>query len=781
MAEAKRRASQAPDWLASLWVPVLLGLICLGSLLGLVWARYGDDLRAPTAVLTVLLGGGWLWSLRRIRLAWVQRRRLLADRPEELAVGAGLRAGLLRIGVQHLAFNLLALVIVATSVAAGAVLGEFAGRIAALALSAPLFLVFPFLLARIAPRLHAADRSPGYPVLLGFVALWLSFVASMQAMEAWRLQRAEVLDPARLADMPALHGRNLLFGAENARPAPGAAVRSYGWSKRHRIGLRHYRVYAVPLVDVRDSTAAIDLDTACVWLGIRHDDSPPGAGSATRALDERVRDIHARRLRDSEPRWLREVHWEATVVPDEQQGYRLAVAGRSDAERGCTPLILRSVAPPQALRAAAWWKLAASFGIANLLPLLLLLGYGVWRLDRLGRDEILRARGSVRGHARELHPLQRLFQCSDQDREAFLAGRLSRRQERRIRRRLRWVMGASVAALLLLAIGLLLATLLAVHAWQSPDHGWAAALISSAFALLLLGFLVGLPIERWRWHRLTRQDLREGRVERLIGPTFRHMLRRHKDRNDYWVILEGQRFDIGKAVYDVLEDGGRYAIIHLPHSRRLLAILPVDAAMALPPAPRRGIPATALADALHFSAEELAENRSGRIAASQRARLWRGQFGWLRDRGWYAPIMGFAAGSLLIPWIAWRQGLAGTIEAGLFGSLGLALAVWFLTMGWLRNALPRRRDLREGRIETLSGVLRYQGNRQDSDSGYAWDEIYLDDRRLLVDSRLREALVAGRSYRFHLAAHSRQILSVEPVDPPRSGAAKRRPGAGRAV
>jgi len=51
-------------------------------------------------------------------------------------------------------------------------------------------------------------------------------------------------------------------------------------------------------------------------------------------------------------------------------------------QQGVLLVVFQAVAAPETLRADAWRRLALYFGIANLIPLLLLLGYGLWRLER---------------------------------------------------------------------------------------------------------------------------------------------------------------------------------------------------------------------------------------------------------------------------------------------------------------------------------------------------------------------------------------------------------------
>jgi hypothetical protein len=205
----------------------------------------------------------------------------------------------------------------------------------------------------------------------------------------------------------------------------------------------------------------------------------------------------------------------------------------------------------------------------------LLLGYGLWRLERLGADETLISKGpDGRARSREPHPLQRVFQCSDADREHYQAGRLSRRQRQRVERRLWLAAGGTLAGMVFAGLWTFLAVGLTVHVWSRPDYGWGARGAAAAALLLGLFFLIGLPVEQWRKQRLTWQDLREGRIERLTGQVHRRMIRRHKSANQYWIVMAGQRFEITDDLYNVLMDGAVYDLYQLPRSRRLLAILP---------------------------------------------------------------------------------------------------------------------------------------------------------------------------------------------------------------
>ena len=201
---------------------------------------------------------------------------MLAERPEALAIGATVRAWMPTVGFAHLAFNLVVLAILGLAIGVSMPFGEFAGMLTGFFLSAPLFLAFLFLFQGLSARLRPAvprntkgwDQGSGYYFLLGFAAVWLGIVGSMQALEVWRLQRAEI--------------------------------------------------YAM----------------ACAWPS-------------------------------------------------------------------CWPVVFQAVAAPETLRADAWRQLALYLGISNLVPLLLLLGYGLWRLDRLERWAVDGRRSSDRPTGRD--------------------------------------------------------------------------------------------------------------------------------------------------------------------------------------------------------------------------------------------------------------------------------------------------------------------------------------------------------------------------------------------
>jgi hypothetical protein len=388
----------SPEPLAPLLTPVLVGLGCLSLLMILGWNLLVGKFQADTAVFALLLAGGCLWSAWRIRPAWNQRRVVLAERPEALAIGATVRAWLPIVGFAHGVFNLVVLAILGLAVGVSAWFGAFAGELTGFFLSAPLFLVLPFILQGLYARLrptasrNAKDWGPGtgYYFLLGFTALWLGVVGSLQAVKAGFLQRVEVVDAVRLADLPAYGGRNALLGVEGVVPTHPPIVRSYGWSERVRgadrtTQINHYRVYVTPLTDRRGAALGantVTLDNACVWLGVRHDDFSARPDSAARNLIESVRRDRAQRLSETKPRWLREVIWKDVAGRDDEDRYRRAIGEPNDTERGCRPFVFQAVAAPETLRAEAWRQLALYFGIANSVPLLLLLGYGLWRLEQ---------------------------------------------------------------------------------------------------------------------------------------------------------------------------------------------------------------------------------------------------------------------------------------------------------------------------------------------------------------------------------------------------------------
>lgn len=578
--------------LLSLAVPSLVGLGCLTVLIllsGILFTGQGQTATLVFVLLAIAVGG-CLWSAWHIRLAWRQRRALLAERPEAFAIGATVRAWLPTIVCSHLALNTVVLVILGLAIGVS-VVDESAGMLIGFLLSAPLFLVFPFLLLRLSARLRPSiprnpkgwDQGSGYFVLLGFAALWLGIVGSMQGIEAWRLQRAEVIDDLHWAELSAYQGRNTVLGVKEVMPAPVPTVRSYGWSVRVRGANRtstthYYRIDVVPLAASRDTLSVMSADTldhACVWLGMSHSDvaSSVPNDSATAGLGRTLRQRYAQRLMDTEPRWLREIIW-PDVSQHNEDYYRRAIGGLSDAERGCRPVVFQAVAAPPTLRTAAWQRLALYFSLGNLIPLLLLCGYGFWRLDRLGADEILMAKSPHhRAPSRPLHPLQRIFQCSDEDREHYRAGRLSDRQHQRIQHRLWLAIGGTLIGMVIAGVWTVLAIGLLWGIWTSPNYGWIAHAASLVGLLLGLLFLIGLPLEQWRQQRLIRQDLCERRVERLTGHIQRH---RHYANNTttYGIIMAGQPFTITEAIYNALNDGAVYDLYRLPRTRRLLAILP---------------------------------------------------------------------------------------------------------------------------------------------------------------------------------------------------------------
>ncbi|WPL16544.1 hypothetical protein Thiowin_01507 [Thiorhodovibrio winogradskyi] len=568
--------ASSPDWLASLLIPVLIGLGCLSLLILTGRVLLAGEDEALTMVFPLVLTGGCLWSAWRTRLAWNQRRALLVKRPEALAIGATIRLWLPSIGLAHGALNLVVLTILGLAVGVSLLFGPLTGELTGFLLSAPQFLVFGFLLQGLSTRLRPAvprkmkgwDQGAGYGFLLGFAAMWLGILGSMQAVEIGILQRAEVFDGVRLAELPAYDGRNALIGVENLVPAR-LPVQSHGWRRQGEGSERYDRVYVVPLTERLGAVGAdsVTPDKACVWLGI---------GTADRGHREQVPGLR------EQPRWLREVTWGPLTTREHKDRYRRAIGGPSDAERGCRPVVFQSVAAPEKLQVAAWRQLALYFGLGNLVPLLMLLGYGLWRLDQLGADEILIATRANRGTtSHQPHPLQRLFQCSNEDREHYRAGRLSQRQHQRIQQQLWLAVGGTIAGMVLAGLWIFLAVIMVGHVWNTPEAGWGARAATAAALLLGLFFLIGMPVEQWRKHRLARQDLGEGRVERLTGQVHRQMIRHHKSANEYWIIMDGQRFSITDNIHALLKEGALYDLYRLPRTRRLLAILPADR-----PAPR---------------------------------------------------------------------------------------------------------------------------------------------------------------------------------------------------
>ena len=161
-----------------------------------------------------------------------------------------------------------------------------------------------------------------------------------------------------------------------------------------------------------------------------------------------------------------------------------------------------------------------------------------------------------------------------------------------------------------------------------------------------------------------------------------------------------------------------------------------------------------LAKSNHFTMEELAENRAGRMSKRQRGRFKR----WTIQ---YFSIIALVEGvylALFVAEIVGPPGRAPLVEIGVFGLLQLLYGVLVV-----KYFLPLVRDLHAG---SAAGAEGRGGRFRRGSSSVARHRRYyyvFDGKSLIVGADAYWALARGVYYRAYYAPNCNYLLSIEPL------------------
>ncbi len=157
-----------------------------------------------------------------------------------------------------------------------------------------------------------------------------------------------------------------------------------------------------------------------------------------------------------------------------------------------------------------------------------------------------------------------------------------------------------------------------------------------------------------------------------------------------------------------------------------------------------------LAKANDFTLEDLQANRQGWMSPRQRAGAIR------RTIGWFFLLLILAGGIVgaVLP-------LVGGFSALLLVFLSLAGAALL----FLIPLTIARRQLRDGRVAIMDGVVGRETKREsNSDGGYSTSYYYvINQQRFSVTGAAYHALVPGRRYRVYYLPLLNKLVSIEPL------------------
>lgn len=162
----------------------------------------------------------------------------------------------------------------------------------------------------------------------------------------------------------------------------------------------------------------------------------------------------------------------------------------------------------------------------------------------------------------------------------------------------------------------------------------------------------------------------------------------------------------------------------------------------------------ALADVLNFSADDLAANRTGALSVAQKERLERG---WRRT---FWIILGLVVGCGLAATILLFLGQRnGSPVLSIIGVTVTAINAVMVGLG-AQSYLRTSRDLRGGRVATISGAVRHTLRVSGKVATYI---LVVDGQEIIVPKPVFFAVEEGKPYRLYRAPASKTLLSAEPV------------------
>ncbi len=159
-----------------------------------------------------------------------------------------------------------------------------------------------------------------------------------------------------------------------------------------------------------------------------------------------------------------------------------------------------------------------------------------------------------------------------------------------------------------------------------------------------------------------------------------------------------------------------------------------------------------LPETLNFTPDDLAANRDGRLSEAQKERLTRN---WQRTLWIVIGIVigcGFGATTLLF--LAQQQGSPVLTFLGILVTVINAGIVGLGAQSYLRTS----RDIREARVDTLSGVVSHTIRVSGRVATYI---LKLDGVPLVVSKPVFFAVEDNKPYRFYRAPTSKTLLSGE--------------------
>jgi hypothetical protein len=288
------------------------------------------------------------------------------------------------------------------------------------------------------------------------------------------------------------------------------------------------------------------------------------------------------------------------------------------------------------------------------------------------------------------------------------------------------------------------------------------ALVIALVCLLIFLSVFVPPLRRGLWRRRVRREAERGLVAQADGEV-------RATRSGYVARIDGRRLASVMGERAVLLAPGAYRFYFLPASRALVSAEPRPGLGVLAPGPGATGPGlamsgpvstpfapnvpsqaallAALAQALRFSAEDLALNRQGRISEAQRRRL----IGWTAFLIVFGLVLCVAAPAILIVMFSSWQATCPVLICVLIGGVVLY------------GAHLSRRDMASGAVAVLRGPVQ-RTKWSDGEGGtsyyYAIGTMRFSVRRAAFD-----ALIPGLPYAVYYSPRSHKLLSIEPLNP----------------
>ncbi len=310
----------------------------------------------------------------------------------------------------------------------------------------------------------------------------------------------------------------------------------------------------------------------------------------------------------------------------------------------------------------------------------------------------------------------------------------SDQQRKRLRNNL-WGLGCGTAgflALLALLFIFVVAELLSADLTQFDSDLWFTAACLGAVGLGLLGLAGWFG---WRL-ALTWQDVSEARIEQGDGEVAWR-------GSNYRAEIQSRKL----TTTDVSLAPGPYRFYYLPRTGRVLSAekLALGAGGSADDALR-----TALAQALKFRLEGLADWRNGRLGEAGAALL---RSAWIS-----AGVMVLALGGFLAVFVFAilednsNESWVALLPSAIVGAVILAM-VW--------GAVNVTRDVMDDRVVSIRGRVRRLVRRSSKSTTYYY---VLDKLQFVVSGAAYNALIEGREYQMYYLPRAKKLIGIEPVE-----------------